>query len=103
MAQWLRRDRSVGDILKSLSSLSGIINLPHMNNAPSIVNIGCSEFSWMTTRRFGEVGTILRVNMTNSSTAKVSLSTDLSPRKTRVKKSNDMKGLSRSQLLHGGL
>ena len=59
-----------------------------MNNVSSIFNISCSKLRWMTTRSFGKVGMMLRVNMANSSTAEASLNTDLNSRKTRVKKSN---------------
>ena len=46
---------------------------------------------------------MLRANATDSSTTEACLIMDLSSRKTRVKQSNDIKGLGSSQFLHGGL
>jgi hypothetical protein len=77
--------------------------LPYMNNVPGIVNTDHSKLCRITTRSLGKVGAMLRENTTNSSTAKACLVTYLSSRQTRVKQSNDMKGLRRSQLLHDGL
>ena len=84
-------------------SLKSIINLPHVNNASNMVNICYSKLGWMITRRFEKVKMMLRVNATNSYTTEACCIMYLSSRNTRVKQSNDVKGLESSQLLHGGL
>ena len=95
--------KGVGYVIKiDVCSLESIINLPHVL-ASDIVNICYSKLGWMITRRFEKVKIILRVNAPNSYTAKACCIMDLSSRNTRVKQSNDVKGLGSSQLLHGGL
>ena len=54
----------------------------------------------MITRRPEKVKMMLRVNATNSNTTKACCIMYLSSRKTRVKQSNDIKGLGSSQFLH---
>jgi hypothetical protein len=88
-----KRNSGIDDIVKCLTSLGSIINLPHMNNVPGIVNTDYSKLSRVTTRSLGKVGAMLRANTANSSIAKACLGTDLSSRQTRVKQSNDMKHL----------
>ena len=83
-------------------SLKSIINLPHVNNASNIVNICYSKLGWMITRRFEKVKMILRVNETNSYTTKACGIMYLCSRNTRVKQSNDVKGLGSRHSLHGG-
>ena len=83
-------------------SLKSIINLPHVNNASNIVNICYSKLGWMITR-FEKVKMILRVSATNSYTTKACWIMYFGSRNTRVKQSNDVKGLGSRQLLHGGL
>jgi hypothetical protein len=39
----LRREGGIGDVLKCMCSLSGIINPSHVNNPTSIINIGSRE------------------------------------------------------------
>ena len=103
MMHCLRRDGSVGNVLKCPSSLKSIINLPHVNNASNMINICYSKLGWMITRRFEKFKMMLRVNATNGYTTKACCIMYLSSRNTRVKQSNDVKGLGSSQLLHGGL
>ena len=103
MMHCLKNDGCVGSVLKCPSSLKSIINLPHINNASNIVNICYSKLGWMITRRFEKVEMMLRVNATNSYTTKACCIMYLSSRNTRVKQSNDVKGLGSSQLLYGGL
>ena len=102
MMHCLRRDRSVGNVLKC-PSLKSIINLPYVNNASNIVNICYSKLGWMITRRFEKVKMILRVNATNSYITEACCIMYLGSRNTRVKQSNDVKGMGSRQLLHGGL
>ena len=103
MMHCLSRDWSVGNVLKFHSSLKSIINLPHVNNVSNMVNICYSKLGWMITRRFEKVKMILRVNKTNSYTAKACCVMYLGSRNTRVKQSNDVKGLGSRQLFHSGL
>ena len=103
MMHCLKRDRSVGNVLKCPSSLKSIINLPYVKNASNIVNICYSQLGWMITRRFEKVKMMLRVNSTNTYTTKACSIMYLSSINTRVKQSNDVKGLGSSQSLHGGL
>ena len=84
-------------------SLKSIINLPNSNNASNIVNISQSKLGLMITRRPEKVKMMLRVNATNSNTTKACCIMYLSSRKTRVKQSNDIKGLGSSQFLHSDL
>ena len=100
MMHYLRRDESVGNVLKCPSSLRSIINLPNSNYVSNIVNISHSKLGLMITRRPEKVKMMLRVNATNSNTTKACCIMYLSSRKTRVKQSNDIKGLGSSQFLH---
>ena len=96
--------KGVGYVTKiNVHSLKSIINLPYVKNASNIVNICYSQLGWMITRRFEKVKMMLRVNSTDTYTTKACSIMYLSSRNTRVKQSNDVKGLDSSQLLHGGL
>ena len=103
MMHCMRIDGSVCNVLKCRSSLKSIINLPHVNSASNIVNVCYSKLGWMITRRFEKAKMILRVNSTNSYTTKACCIMYLGSRNTRVKQSNDVKGLGSRQLLHSGL
>ena len=70
MMHYLRRDESVGNVLKCPSSLRSIINLPNSNYVSNIVNISQSKLGLMITRRPEKVKMMLRVNATNSNTTK---------------------------------
>ena len=83
--QFVGRNSSVDDILKCLNDLYSIINLSHMNNVVSLVNIDCNELSRVTIRNLGEAGMVLRVNNVNGTTTKACLLIYLSSRKTKVK------------------
>ena len=82
----LGRDEGVDNVLKCCDGFCSVIDLPHANN---VFNICHNKLERIITRSLGKVGMMLRVNITDSSTTKACLVTDLSFRKTRIKQSKN--------------
>ena len=99
----LGRDEGVDNVLKCFDGFCSVINLPHANNIFELINICNSKLERIITSIIVRVKVMLRVNIADSSTTESCLVTDLSFRKTRIKQSNNIKGVSRNQLLPDGM